>query len=53
MTDYPDEIFDRVLNVNVRGVWLNMKAAINAFRETGHGGAIVNTAPGAALLGIA
>ena len=37
--------------MNVRGVWLNLKAAINAMRVVGRGGSIVNTASGAALVG--
>jgi NAD(P)-dependent dehydrogenase (short-subunit alcohol dehydrogenase family) len=51
VTEYPDEMFDRVMRVNVRGVWLNLKAAINAMRVAGRGGSIVNTASGTALVG--
>ena len=49
--DYPDEIFDRVMRVTVRAVWLNLKAGIAAIRNSGIGGTIVNTASGAALVG--
>ncbi len=49
--DYPDDIFDKVMNVNVRGVWLNLKAGIAALRKTGRGGSIINTGSGAALIG--
>jgi 3alpha(or 20beta)-hydroxysteroid dehydrogenase len=48
--EYPEEVFDRVLAVNVKGVWLGMKYAGPAMRERG-GGAIVNTASTAGLRG--
>lgn len=51
ITDYPTEIFDKVMAINVRGVWLNMKYALKKMRATGKGGAIINTASGAALVG--
>ena len=38
--EYTSADFDRVLQVNVRGVWLNMKFAILAMREGGRGGSI-------------
>jgi NAD(P)-dependent dehydrogenase (short-subunit alcohol dehydrogenase family) len=41
--DYPDEVFDRVIAVNLRGVWLCMKAELPLMLAQG-GGAIVNTA---------
>jgi NAD(P)-dependent dehydrogenase (short-subunit alcohol dehydrogenase family) len=47
---YPDEIFDGVLAVNVRGVFLGMKHVIPALRRRG-GGAVVNTASIAGLIG--
>ena len=47
-TEYPEEIFDQVLAVNVKGVWLGMKYVAPAMRERG-GGAIVNTASMAGL----
>ena len=39
--DYPDEEFDRIMAINVRGVFLGMKYVGNAMKETG--GSIVNT----------
>ena len=42
LTDYPEEVFDRVIAVNLKGVWLGMKYVGPAMRERG-GGAIVNT----------
>src|SRR5439155_6817316 len=50
LTEYPDDVFDRVLAVNVRGVWLGMKAMAPRLRARG-GGAIVNTASTAGLGG--
>jgi len=47
---YPDDAFDRVLAVNVRGVFLGMKHVIPALRRRG-GGAVVNTASVAGFLG--
>jgi NAD(P)-dependent dehydrogenase (short-subunit alcohol dehydrogenase family) len=49
--DYDDEVFDRVMRVNVRGVWLNLKRAVQLMLENG-GGAVVNTSSGAGLLGL-
>jgi NAD(P)-dependent dehydrogenase (short-subunit alcohol dehydrogenase family) len=44
VADYPDETWDRVMNVNVRAVFRAMKAEIRQMRKQGGGGAIVNTA---------
>jgi len=49
-TEYPEEIFDKVIAVNVKGVWLGMKYVVPIMRERG-GGAIVNTASVAGLGG--
>ena len=49
--DYDEETFERVLRVNVVGVWLTMKFAIPAVRESG-GGSIINTASALGLVGI-
>ena len=48
--EYPDEVFDRVLAVNVRGVFLGIKHGVPALRRRG-GGAIVNMASVAGLIG--
>ncbi len=37
------EDFDAVIGVNLRGVWLLVKAEVAAMQRLGHGGAIVNT----------
>ena len=50
LTDYPDEVFDQVLAVNVRGPFLGMKHAVPHMTAAG-GGAIVNTASVAGLRG--
>ena len=50
LTEYPEAEFDRVLAVNVKGVWLGMKAVAPALAARG-GGAIVNTASIAGLRG--
>jgi len=48
--DYPVDVFDRVLAVNVRGVFLGMRHAAPALRRRG-GGAIVNLASVAGVTG--
>jgi NAD(P)-dependent dehydrogenase (short-subunit alcohol dehydrogenase family) len=48
--DYPDELWDRVLSINLKGVWLCMQAEIVQMLTQG-GGAIVNTASIAGLVG--
>src|SRR5262249_21754619 len=47
---YPDEAWDRVLGVNLKGVWLCMQSEITQMLAQG-GGAIVNTASIAGLVG--
>ena len=44
-----EEMFDKVLNVNVKGVWLGMRHVVDALRLRG-GGIIVNTATGAGVM---
>lgn len=50
LVDYPEAEFDRVMAVNVKGVWLGMKAVAPVMAARG-GGAIVNTASIAGLRG--
>ncbi|MDE0313113.1 MAG: SDR family oxidoreductase [Caldilineaceae bacterium] len=47
----PEEVFDRYIAVNLKGVWLGIKHAISPMLEAG-GGSIVNTASVSAHLGI-
>lgn len=51
LQDETDDEFDQVLSINLRGVWLCMKAEIRRMLEQG-GGAIVNTASVAGLIGL-
>ena len=48
LVDYPVEALDEVLRVNVRGVFLVLRAALRVLPD---GGAVVNTASGVALIG--
>jgi len=48
--DQPEETFDRVMDVAVKGVWLGMKAQIPAILACG-GGAIVNMSSIAGVVG--
>jgi NAD(P)-dependent dehydrogenase (short-subunit alcohol dehydrogenase family) len=49
--DTPEEDYDRVMDVCVRGTFLGMKHAIPAIRDSG-GGAVVNMSSIAALVGL-
>lgn len=51
--DYAAADFDRVMRVNVRGVWLNMKHAVLAMLAHGRGGSIINTGSAVSLVGAA
>ena len=46
-----EEAFDRTIAVNLKGVWLCLKYQIEQFLAQGTGGAIVNTASVAGLVG--
>ena len=48
--DYPIDVFDHVMAVNVRGVWLSLKYAIPALRARG-GGSIIITSSTAGIRG--
>ena len=48
--EYPVELFDKVIRVNVRGVWLGIRAVMPAMIQRG-GGAIVNSCSIASLRG--
>lgn len=50
ITEYPIDMFDKVLAVNVRGVWLGLKYAMPAIARRG-GGSIIVTASTAGVRG--
>ncbi|TMW70094.1 SDR family NAD(P)-dependent oxidoreductase [Alteribacter natronophilus] len=50
--DYPSELFDKVLDVNVKGVFYGLKYAMPIMKEN-KGGSIINTASVAGLGGTA
>ncbi len=50
--DTPEPTWERVMDVNLKGVWLGCKAGIPAMLDSG-GGAIVNVASFVALMGAA
>ncbi len=49
--EYPDDAWDRVLDVNLKGVWWCMKAELSQMMSQGGGGSIVNTASVAGIRG--
>lgn len=50
LADCSEAVFDRIVNVNVKGVWLCMKYQLAQMMKQG-GGSIVNTASVAGLIG--
>ncbi len=46
-----EQVFDRILDVNLKGMWKTIKAAVPVMREQGGGGAIVNISSLAAMSG--
>jgi NAD(P)-dependent dehydrogenase (short-subunit alcohol dehydrogenase family) len=49
--DYTDSDWDRLMNINARGVFYGMKHAIRQFKSQGGGGVIVNTGSVAGMVG--
>ncbi len=52
ITDYPEDLFDKVIDVNIKGVWLGMKHAFPHMKENG-GGSVIVTSSVAGLQGTA
>jgi NAD(P)-dependent dehydrogenase (short-subunit alcohol dehydrogenase family) len=52
LTQTTEETYDRIIDINVKGVWLSLKHEIPAMLKTG-GGAIVNTSSVGGLIGMA
>lgn len=50
ITEYPEDIFDKVISVNVKGIWLGNKYALPQMND---GGSIIMTSSVAGLLGFA
>lgn len=51
LADTTMEDYDRVLAIDLRGVYLGMRQALRDFRDAEHGGAIVTTASTAGIVG--
>jgi NAD(P)-dependent dehydrogenase (short-subunit alcohol dehydrogenase family) len=49
--EYPEAEFDRIVEINLRGTWLSMRAEIEAMLAAGGGGAIVNVSSTLGLRG--
>src|SRR5262245_37932732 len=43
ITEYPDDVFDRVMAVNVRGVWLGLKHVMAEMQRHGGGSIIITS----------
>ena len=50
LADYPEEMWDRVIGINLKGVWLCMKYELQQMLKQG-GGVIINTSSVAGLKG--
>lgn len=52
MSDYPEDMFDQVIGINLKGVWLGMKYGFAALKQGG-GGSVMITSSVAGLRGFA
>src|SRR5690606_24408451 len=50
VSEYPEEIFDKLMAVNVKGVWLGLKYVLPQMND---GGSVINTSSVAGLMGSA
>jgi NAD(P)-dependent dehydrogenase (short-subunit alcohol dehydrogenase family) len=50
MTEYPEEVYDQVMGVNAKGIWLGMKHGFPALERAG-GGSVIITSSVAGLMG--
>jgi NAD(P)-dependent dehydrogenase (short-subunit alcohol dehydrogenase family) len=50
--DYDEEEWNRIFDINLRGMFLCMKHEVPLIQKHGQGGAIVNTSSGAGVIGI-
>src|SRR5271156_3695312 len=53
ITEQSEEDWDRTIDINLKGVWLCLKYEIRQMLKQGGGGAIVNMASAAGLMGLA
>jgi NAD(P)-dependent dehydrogenase (short-subunit alcohol dehydrogenase family) len=53
ITEQSEEDWDRTIDINLKGVWLCLKYEIRQMLKQGGGGAIVNMASAAGLIGLA
>ncbi|MFZ8898138.1 MAG: SDR family NAD(P)-dependent oxidoreductase [Alphaproteobacteria bacterium] len=51
--DWPEDSVDKMLAINLKGVWACMAAELRAMSAAGNGGSIINTASIAGLAGLA
>lgn len=50
--DWPEEGFDRMIDINLKGVWRCMRAELKQMEKQAEGGSIINTASIAGLNGL-
>ena len=50
LEEHTDDDFDRLMNINARGVFNGCRAAVRTFKDQGGGGVVVNTASVAGLV---